>query len=91
MSEHFGFYPESVKLAKQAIRDLARVLLTGRPDAEFLRPILIRTLTVELNDFVKYHQGDCSEGFATPEARKQFIEAGLQQMQSWDAQPVKRD
>ena len=83
----YGFSPTSVKQAQALIRELARVLLTGRPDAEFLRPGLITRLNSELNAFIKHNQLDASEGFATPEARKQCIESALDKMAAWDAQP----
>lgn len=44
----YGFSPERVTQARRMIRELARVLLTGRPDAEFLRPGLITRLTAAL-------------------------------------------
>jgi hypothetical protein len=85
-----GFYPESIKQAKAAIRELARVLLTGRPDAELLRPVLISTLTSSLNDFVKYHQLDASEGFASPADRHQFMQEATKAMASWPEQGQKK-
>ena len=81
-AELYGFYPSQVRIAKGMIRELARVLLTGRPDANVLRPALITDLTATLNDFVKYHQYDASAGFIAPEVRPQ-------NSQAWDAQPQK--
>jgi hypothetical protein len=83
----YGFYPEHIKQAKSAIHDIARVLLTGRPDAEFLRPGLITRLTSELNDFLKHHQQDASEGWASPKARDEYLTQALAKMEKWKAQP----
>lgn len=81
-----GFDQLAIKRTKAMLGEVAAVLVQGRPDAAFLWPKLVTSLTVELNDFVRYNQRDASEGFASPAERKRLIELGIQSMQAWDAQ-----
>jgi hypothetical protein len=82
----YGFAPAAITQAHTRLRELAAVVIGDRPDAAFLLPVLITTLRVSLSDFVRVHQGDASEGFESPEARRAFYERHLQAMQTWDAQ-----
>ena len=85
----YGFRPDYVRQAKRRIRELVNQLVIDRPDAAFLKPIATTMLTSALNDFVRNYQHDASEGWASPEERRQAMKQGIETMQAWDAQVQK--
>jgi hypothetical protein len=83
----YGFSPERVTAAKTLVRDVAAVLLADRPDRAFLLPVLVTSLNTTLGDFMLGHAADASEGFASPDARHEYMARRIAAMQAWDAQP----
>ena len=81
-----GFDPVAVTRAKGLLREAARMVVGDRPDRDFLVPALVTVLTVEVHDFVRFHQSDQSGGFASPDAKRQAMATATQAMAAWPAQ-----